>query len=219
MISDKITLRNIKSIANVSVEFQYPETNLIVITGKNGVGKTSIIKAFHLLNDPQVYEKSAGLNSVRQGSEVLFDLEGYKPFRFSSSNPKGVLDSRDKLPGQKEVIAELPIPFGKRFEQFSLISNFDNEIRTAIAATQYKEANDLIKFLADVYGSEKFNELKEVSVKSNTFYFTLESQDYYIREDHFSSGEFFLIQLYRLISSGAKLVIVDELDVALDAAA
>ena len=219
MIRDKVTLKNIKAITSLSIEFTFPESNFLVITGKNGLGKTSIVKAFHLLNDPQIFEKSAGLNAVRNNSEISFDIDGFEAFNFNANNPKTVLDSRNRLPTIDDIIAELPIPYGKRFEQFSLIASHDNEIRNSVAATQYKDANDLISFLSEVYSSDKFSALKEISIGKNTFYFILKPEDYYVREDHLSSGEFFLIQLYRLVTSGAKLVLVDELDVALDAAA
>ncbi len=219
MFRDKITLKNIKAITNLVVEFTFPESKFLVVTGKNGVGKTSIVKAFHLLNDPQIFEKSAGLNAIRKNSEISFEIDGFEAFSFNANNPKMVLDSRNRLPNIDEVIAELPIPYGKRFEQFSLIASHDNEIRNSIAATQYKHADGLISFLSEVYSSDKFSELKEISIGKITFYIILKPEDNYVREDHFSSGEFFLIQLYRLVTSGAKLVLVDELDIALDAAA
>lgn len=219
MSQDKISLKNIKAISSLSVEFIFPESKILVVTGKNGVGKTSIIKAFHLLRDPQIFNKSSGLNSIRDDSEVLFEIDGHDGFSFSFDNIRGVLDTRDKLPVIGEIVAELPIPYGERFEQFSLIANHDNEIRVSIASDRYDGAGDLIGFLSEIYSTNKFDELKETKIGKNTFYFLLKAQDYYIREDHFSSGEFFLIQLYRLITSGAKLVLVDELDVALDATA
>ncbi|MGA7509028.1 MAG: AAA family ATPase, partial [Erwinia billingiae] len=38
----------------------------------------------------------------------------------------------------------------------------------------------------------------------------------YIREDYFSSGEYFVINIFRIINSNAKLVIIDEVDMSLD---
>lgn len=219
MVTDKITIKNIKSISNLSVEFVFNDSNLLVVTGKNGLGKTSVVKAFHLLKEPKIFEKSAGLNAVSKNSEISFTIDGFEPFNFSANNSKMVLDSRNKLPSFKDVVAELPVPYGKRFEQFSLVASHDNEIRNSIAATQYKEANDVKSFLSEVYLSDKFSELKEIIIGKKIFYIILKNEDNYVREDHFSSGEFFLIQLYRLLTSGAKLVLVDELDVALDAAA
>ncbi|MCH8533391.1 MAG: ABC transporter ATP-binding protein [Saccharospirillum sp.] len=130
-----------------------------------------------------------------------------------------MLTEWDKLPNESAITAELPFPFGSRFKQFSLISNYDNEIRTNIAASQYEGASDLVNFLSRVYSDHKLSDLKVTKVGKFNFYFVLLDNDYYIREDHLSSGEYFLIQLYRLITSGASLILIDELDLALDAAA
>jgi ABC-type cobalamin/Fe3+-siderophores transport system ATPase subunit len=219
MIKDKITLQNIKNISFLSVEFTYPESNIVVVTGKNGVGKTSLVKAFHFIADPQVFEKTAGLNAVRTDSHIAIEIGNFEPFSFKFNENLSVLDTKDSLPNSGEIDAELPIPYGKRFGQFSLIANFDSEIRSNFAANQYESAEELIGFLSQVYANNKFAELKATKVNKYEFYFIPRNQDYYIREDHLSSGEFFLIQIYRLITSGAKLVLIDEFDVALDASA
>ncbi|MGZ3814694.1 MAG: AAA family ATPase [Mucilaginibacter sp.] len=219
MIKDKITIDNIKGISSLSVEFIYPDSKLIVITGKNGIGKTSLVKAFHLISDPEIFQKSSGLNAVRQNSKIKFELDGIDDFYFDFNEKLGVLDTKDKLPGINQIVAELPVPFGKRFKQFSLISNHDSAIRENIAASNYGRADELIEFLSQIYQNDKFKELKATKIGKYEFYFLLLNQDYYVREDHLSSGEYFLIQLYRLITSGAKLVLIDEFDVAVDAAA
>jgi len=219
MTKDKITIENIKCISRLSVEFNYPESKFIVITGKNGIGKTSLIKAFHLISDPDIFQKSSGLNAIRHDSKITFNIDGFDGFSFDFNEKLGVLDTKDKLPSINQIIAELPIPYGNRFKQFSLISNHDSAIRTNIAASEYGRADELICFLSQIYQNDKFNELKTTKVKNYEFYFILLYDDYYVREDHLSSGEYFLIQLYRIITSGAKLVLIDELDVALDAAA
>lgn len=41
----------------------------------------------------------------------------------------------------------------------------------------------------------------------------------YLREDYLSSGEYFLISLYRRINQGCRLIVIDEIDISLDAAA
>ncbi|MCF6194956.1 MAG: ATP-binding protein, partial [Kangiellaceae bacterium] len=88
-----------------------------------------------------------------------------------------------------------------------------------IASSIYDDADELIDFLSCIYLTSKFSSLKVTKIKHQNFYFILRDSDFYIREDHLSSGEFYLIQLYRLITSGSELIIIDELDVSLDAAA
>lgn len=219
MTSDKISIWNIKSVSELNIDFEFPGSNIIVVTGKNGVGKTTIIKSFNLLADPTIFAKSSGDNALDEKSKVYFDISGAKPFAFLYNKKLDALDSKDLLPHENFIVSELPIPFGARFQQFSKIAGFDNELRINIASSDYEAASELINFLSEVYSSNKFSNLKSTNIKKNTFYFMLREDDYYIREDHFSSGEYFLIQLYRLITSSAKLILIDELDVALDAVA
>ena len=42
---------------------------------------------------------------------------------------------------------------------------------------------------------------------------------FYIREDYLSSGEYFLINLYRYIHEKRKCIVIDEIDIALDSSA
>lgn len=219
MAIDNISIHNVKNINKLDVDFNYPDSNVIVITGKNGVGKTTIIKSFNLLVDPNVFAKLSGENALNENSQVSFSINGIKPFSFSYNRKLGAFDSKDILPRENDIVSELPIPHGARFQRFSKIAGVDGELKVNIASTDYKEASELIDFLSQVYTSNKFSDLKSTKIKKDTFYFILKDDDYYIREDHFSSGEYFLIQLYRLIVSGAKLILIDELDVALDAAA
>lgn len=219
MTIDKISIRNIKNISKLDIDFEFPDSNIIVVTGKNGIGKTTIIKSFYLLDDPNIFAKSSGENALNVNSRVSFTIDGIQSFAFSYNKKLNALDSTDILPSENAIVSELPIPYGARFQQFSKIAGFDSELKINIASSDYDEATELIGFLSKVYSGNKFSDLKSTKIKKNTFYFILKDDDYYIREDHFSSGEFFLIQLYRLIISGAQLILIDELDVALDAVA
>ena len=77
----------------------------------------------------------------------------------------------------------------------------------------------MISFLSNIYGSDRFEHLKEVSIKGSIYYFILKEDGYYIREDYLSSGEYFVIHLYKLIQKNRKLIVIDEIDISLDASA
>jgi ABC-type dipeptide/oligopeptide/nickel transport system ATPase subunit len=218
MHRDSITIKNVKGFSKIHVDFDYPDSNFIVVTGKNGVGKTTLVKALSLIKDPLVFQKTSGNDSIGTESSVEFSIAGHGDFSFKYSSNHNSLDSKDSLPEESYIVSELPIPYGDRFQHFSLIAGFDNEIRVNIASTEYDDAHELIAFLTEVYRTDKFEGLKKTKIGKYEFYLNVKSQDYYIREDHFSSGEFFLIQLYRLITSKASLVVIDEVDIALDAA-
>lgn len=66
MTKDRITLRHIKSLSKLEVCFDFTASNIIVLTGKNGLGKTSLVKSFALIDDPTIFQKSSSLNSVKK---------------------------------------------------------------------------------------------------------------------------------------------------------
>lgn len=219
MAADKVSIRGIKNINDLDMKFEFPDSNIIVITGKNGIGKTTIVKTFHLLSDPNIFAKSSGEDALGSDSIVSFSLEEIAPFGFFYNETLNAFDTKDVLPRENTIVSELPIPYGSRFQRFANVAKFDSELKTNIASNNYSSATDLIKFLSNVYVSDKFHKLSATTIQRTEFYFILKDNDYYVREDHFSSGEFFLIQLFRLINSSAKLILIDELDVALDAVA
>lgn len=77
----------------------------------------------------------------------------------------------------------------------------------------------MIGFLTRIYGEARFDELLEVKFSRGFCCFYHVENDRYVREDSFSSGEFFLVNLYRRLQSGHRLIFIDEIDISLDAAA
>jgi ABC-type Mn2+/Zn2+ transport system ATPase subunit len=59
----------------------------------------------------------------------------------------------------------------------------------------------------------------EVTAKGKRYYAIVKDDGTYIREDYLSSGEYFLINLYRTIKGSSQLIVIDEIDISLDAAA
>ncbi|ENU1227483.1 AAA family ATPase, partial [Providencia rettgeri] len=85
---------------------------------------------------------------------------------------------------------------------------------------EYENANELIVFLNSVYKDiNKFQNLKVVKIKGVNYYFLPLDNNRYIREDYFSSGEFFVISIFKMITSSSRLIIIDEIDVSLDSSA
>lgn len=219
MVRDRISIKKVKGIDSLSLDLDYPESRVIAITGKNGAGKTTLVKSFGLAFNPQIIQESSGLNAINSQSKITFDLDQFDPFTFEYNPKVKALDTKDRIPSEGQIVAELPIPYGNRFKHFSLVSAHDAELRANIASSQFESAHELIEFLNLVYSTDRYSSLLVSKVKKNKFYFFLRNESYYLREDHLSSGEFFLIQIFRLISSGASIILIDELDVALDATA
>ena len=215
---DRIIIQNVKSVKELDVTFEFPESNILVITGKNGVGKTTLVQAVRLLEEPDVFENTSSYKAISEDSSVRFEIEGCEPFVFSYDSKQKVMNTRDSLPSGK-ILAEPPIPKGIRFQHFDRLFSQNEEITTRHAAQDYEDASGLINFLHGVYGGNKFVNLKAVKIGQEKYYFIPLEDNKYLREDNLSSGEYFLIQIFKLITSGADLIIIDELDVALDASA
>ena len=77
----------------------------------------------------------------------------------------------------------------------------------------------LIEFLTRIYGEARYDNLREVRFSRGACCFYLDENNRYVREDYFSSGEFFLVNLFRRLRSGPRLIFIDEIDISLDAVA
>ncbi|MCH8530731.1 MAG: AAA family ATPase [Saccharospirillum sp.] len=95
MSSVKIEINNIKGFTKLAVDFTFSSSNIIVVTGKNGVGKTSLVKSFNLISDPQIFQKTAGLNTIRHNSSISIEIDGFPAFKFSYNESLNVLDTKD----------------------------------------------------------------------------------------------------------------------------
>ncbi|WP_422103626.1 AAA family ATPase [Vreelandella sp.] len=120
---------------------------------------------------------------------------------------------------KKSIFVEQPIPHGVRFNHTQKLSNIDEELREKITLRDFKTPSSLIYFLNKIYSDNRFNNLKEVTIKKENYYFILLEDDYYIREDYFSSGEYFITHLYKLFNKNSKLIVIDEIDISLDSSA
>lgn len=87
MMTDSVIIKNIKSIKHLSVRFVFSDNGLLVVTGKNGIGKTSLVKAFSLLSDPLVFNKSSGDKSINEESYIEISIEGFSPIKYTSDIP------------------------------------------------------------------------------------------------------------------------------------
>ena len=76
-----------------------------------------------------------------------------------------------------------------------------------------------MKFLSGIYSSENFQSLIKTEIRGKSYFSILRGNGTYLREDYFSSGEYFLVSLYRTITGSARLIVVDEIDISLDAVA
>ncbi|WP_367986542.1 ATP-dependent endonuclease [Vibrio sp. NTOU-M3] len=216
-----INVKNIQHINDFQLELDASQHGLICIVGKNGVGKTTIIKCIRNLSISDTFAKTSSDNIFSTDSEITYDLGG-DAYTFNYDTSTKALELKTPIPAalRSEIDVELPIPHGNRFNFFQSISNANDAIVKAIALRTYQTPEELIELLNSIYSTDKFNALIEVQEKGSSYYALLDGDEgRYIREDYLSSGEFFVISLYRKIKSQKKLIVIDELDISLDAAA
>lgn len=215
-----IEVKNIQHISSLRIDLDLNKNGLTCIVGKNGVGKTTLIKSIRNLKIADTFSKMAQPGAIKSGSKISYYCDD-AAYHFEYDQSLDDLNSKDVFPQElkRQIEVELPMPWGQRFNTFQSISSADSDIRTAVMLGDYFVPDELIALLADVYGSNKFSDLKEVKVGKNSYYIMPLKDDRYVREDHLSSGEFFLISLYRKIKGASRLIVIDEIDISLDSAA
>lgn len=216
-----IKIENIQHIKKLEFSLDLTKSGLVAIIGKNGVGKTMLFKGIQNLVTSNTFAKTSNRYIYKKNSSIEYKIDEVKKYNFVYNKKVGTVDYKGEIEESilKDIYVELPIPFGERFNQFQKIGQVDREIRLAIISKNYNQPNLLIELLNYVYNTDRFNNLKEISIKKEKYYVIIMENDYYIREDYLSSGEYFIINIYKLIQKRCKLIAIDEIDISLDAMA
>lgn len=216
----EIEISNVQHIKKLKFNLDLSQHKLTCIIGKNGVGKTTLIKSIKNLSLADTFAKTSAGGIFNKESSVLYRLDD-DDFIFTYDASIKSLNCKTIIPTllKTALTVELPMPHGERFNFFQSVSDADSDIRRAIVLEQYEKPVELIEFLHDIYSESKFDHLVEIKIKNRRYYCILLEDSRYIREDYLSSGEYFLISLYRKITERSQLIVIDEIDISLDAAA
>ena len=220
MLNFKLQIKNIQHIKDFTFEVDLSKNKLMALVGKNGIGKTLLFKSIQNLITSNTFSKTSNKHIFNQNSEIIYTLDLNKSYVFSYNDSVETIDLKESVDDEiiRNINVELPIPFGERF-QFRRFGEIDSQIRTAIITTKYNKPEELIELLNFIYDSNRFDNLIEVEISKKKFYAIVLDDNYYIREDYLSSGEYFVISIYKLIQSRCKLIAIDEIDISLDAMA
>lgn len=216
----QVTLHAIQHVAHLHLDVDLSKSGLMCLVGRNGAGKTTLVRALRNLSNSDTFIRTATPYAFSKESRIVYDLDG-EQVSFIYDSILRSIDCREKIPRKLRelVAAELPMPYGARFNYFKNASEADQDIRTAIALETYRIPEELIAFLNAVYETERYSAMVEVRVRGKNYYALVREDGTYIREDYLSSGEHFLINLYRTIKGASKLLVIDEIDLSLDASA
>ena len=216
----KVIISNVQHITKLEYSLSLSENRVYCVVGKNSVGKTTLIKAMKNLVSSDIFSKTSSQYIFSDKSKIIYEID-YKSYTFTYDTKLNTLDTKEIIDKEvtQNIITELPIPYGDRFSHFQKLGEIDSEIRQKIIDEEYKSPDELIELFKCVYQTDKFDKLKEIRIKHQSYFVLLRDDGYYIREDYFSSGEYFILNLYRIVTQGSKLIVIDELDISLDAMA
>lgn len=216
----RVEINRVQHVDRLLLELNLEQNKLTCIVGKNGVGKTTLIRAIRNLSTADTFLRTASPDIFDAESRISYHFDGTE-IRFDYDSDIRALNCKTPISEQIRNLcaAELPMPHGERFHFFPRISEADADIRRQIILEEYSRPEELIEFLSDIYSTDKFQSLVETAIRGRSYYSILRGDNRYVREDYLSSGEYFLINLYRTIKGGARLIAVDEIDLSLDAAA
>ncbi|MGZ8548031.1 MAG: ATP-binding cassette domain-containing protein, partial [Sulfuricurvum sp.] len=221
MFNFKVTIENIQHIKNFAFELDLSKNKLIAIVGKNGVGKTLLFKAIQNLITSNTFANTSNKHIFHENSQIIYVINNDNEYIFNYNPLVETIDLKGDIEKsiKDNISIELPIPFGERFRQFQRFSEIDQDIRKGIISNQFNKPNELIILLNFIYDTDRFNTLVEIELRNKKYYAIILANNYYIREDYLSSGEYFIISIYKLIQSRCKLIAIDEIDISLDAMA
>ncbi|OPB34635.1 AAA family ATPase [Pseudomonas fluorescens] len=216
----EIEINNIQHVSMLKFDIDLSLNKLTCLIGKNGIGKTTLIKAIQNLRFADTFAQTSQPGIFRTDSNIKYLVDKI-PFTFTYDPDIRSLNSKDVIPDtiKSNIDVELPMPYGQRFSFFQTLTKADPDIRSNIVMGTHEGPTELIEFLNYIYSTTKFNNLVQIKVKRNEYYCILLEDSRYIREDYLSSGEYLLISVYRKIKNRCKLIVIDEIDISLDAAA
>lgn len=216
----QVELSDVRPIKALTFSLDLDRNAPLCIVGRNGAGKTTLAKVIMNFTLADTFRRTTSDGALRDSSFVRYTIDGAS-FEFTYDAAVGTLSTRQPVPESlRSLIAvELPIPHGQRFSYFHALSEANDDIRRAIILESDTRPEALIGFLTRIYSEARFEDLREVKFTRGTCCFYRIEDNRYVREDSFSSGEFFLVNLYRRLQSGQRLIFIDEIDISLDAAA
>lgn len=214
----RIDVEQIRPINKLTFEVDLSKHGLVCIVGKNASGKTTLAKAIMNLALADTFVRTSSDGIFNSDSTIRYTV-GDDEHLFTYDSALRSITTRKPVPAHHKAIVsvEMPVPHGQRFTFFRTLADQDDEIRQAVVLGRHETPTALIEFLSGIYQDRRFDDLVEIRFRRGVCCCFIQPNKRYVREDYFSSGEYFLISLYRKVTQGTPLVVIDEIDVSLDA--
>lgn len=214
----RVEIENVLPVTKLVFEIDLNQHGIHCIVGKNGAGKTTLAKAIMNLALADTFVRTSSDGVFNDSSAIRYTL-GTEQYLFTYDPELRSISTRQPVLGHHKaaVSVEMPAPHGQRFTFFRTLSDQDEDIRQAVILGRYKKPTALIEFLTNIYQDHRFDDLVEIQFRRGVCCCFVYNDKRYLREDYFSSGEYFLINLYRKITLETPLVVIDEIDISLDA--
>lgn len=214
----RIKIEHVQPIGSLYFETDLDRHGLLCIVGKNGTGKTTLAKAIMNLALADTFVRTSADGVFDSASTIRYGVDNDEYLFAYDAALRTVTTKKLVAAHHKALVSvEMPAPHGQRFTFFRTLADSDDDIRRAVVLGQYEKPTGLIEFLSCIYGERRFEDLLEVQFRGGVCCCLVKPDQRYIREDYFSSGEYFLINLYRKVLKGTQLVLIDEIDISLDA--
>src|SRR5229473_6047884 len=145
----RFEIEQVQQIGWLSLEIDLDDNRLIGIVGKNGVGKTTLVRALRNLSHSDTFLKTASQGIFGPKSSITYIL-GTEIVRFEYDAHLRSLNCKSPIspPLRSLCAVELPMPHGERFRYFHTVSDADTDIRRQIILEEYVRPAELIEFLS-----------------------------------------------------------------------
>lgn len=219
----KIIIEKLKKIDRLEFVLKL-EKGIYAIVGNNGVGKSSLITCIAKLVKPSILKEEFSGNTNNFGESTITYVNPYGFEAIWKKNPTWqASDTYNAMPKYKGFF-ESSILTGTRFYH---LDNKNIVLKNKDIETS-KEATPFIKKTMDyiINGNETgfFDNLyfSEIAYRKRLYYIDLGDGNH-ITEFNFSTGEYFLLSVLKIIQTFSKrrhqdelrLLIIDEIDIAL----
>lgn len=166
MNSLRVSLESIQHVVSLTLDVDLSAPGLICLVGRNGTGKTTLVRALRNLSSADTFVKTATPYAFSPNSRITYNVNSVK-VTFEYDDKIRTLNCRGVIPSKLRslISAELPMPHGTRFNYFRSASEADLDIRKAIALNNYGNPHELVEFLTAIYGSMRYSSMAEVTAK------------------------------------------------------